>query len=80
MELSNSITERGQAGGSGIRCGNVVLGSVYTCGRAWRLTMMVRGTARFEVVLEFCTLVHNFASRVDAGSASRASALNAHLP
>ena len=78
MELSNSITEYGQARCSGIRCGNVVLGSVYAGGRAWRLNMSVCGTAMFEKVLEFCTLVHNFASHFDAGSASRASALNAH--
>ena len=30
--------------------------------------MRVRGTATFEMVLEFGTLVHNFASRFDAGS------------
>ena len=41
--------------------------------------MSVRGTAMFEMVLEFGTLVLNFASRFDAGSASRASALDAHL-
>ena len=75
MELSASM---GQARYSRIRCGNVVLCSVYAGGRAWRLILRLRGTARFEMVLEFCTLVHNFASRFDAGSASRASALNAH--
>ena len=42
--------------------------------------MSVRGTAMFEMVLEFVTLVHNFASRFDGGSASRASALNAYQP
>ena len=55
-----------------------VLGSVYAGGRAWILILRLRGTARLEMVLGFCTLVRNFASRVDAGSASRASALNAH--
>ena len=59
------------------KCG---AGSIDACGRAWRLILRVGGAAMFEEVLEFCTLVHNFASRVDGGSASRASALNAHLP
>ena len=64
MELSNSITEHGQSQRLGIRCGNVVVGSVYAYagGRAWRLAMNVRGMATFEMVLEFGTLVHNFAS------------------
>ena len=48
----------------------------------WRLALstLVGALGVFEMVLEFGTLVHNFASHFDAGSASRASALNAHLP
>ena len=55
-----------------------VLGSVYAGGRAWIIILRLRGTAKFEMVLGFCTLVRNFASRVDAGSASRASGFSAH--
>ena len=51
---------------------------VYCRRRAWILILRLRGTARFEMVLGFCTLVRNFASRVDTGSASRASAFSAH--
>ena len=78
MELSASITEPWAGPILSSTVWKCVLGLVHAGGRAWRLILRLRGTARFEIVLEFCTLVHNFASRSDAGSASRASALSAY--